>query len=165
MRVVSVLHAWLAAGALASAAHAATAPELQPIAHSAQLTLAGTTSAAGLTLQVRPANAAAPVAVTDVSVSFDGVTAPAVRQADGSWLAPLPHAPSGSSGQLDVFVVHDGIREILSGPLPPAAGMSGPGGASASPGTAGSGRKQLAWWVLNIAIVLIAVIAISRRLS
>ena len=26
-------------------------------------------------------------------------------------------------------------------------------------------HKQLAWWILNIAIVLIAAIAISRRLS
>jgi len=28
-----------------------------------------------------------------------------------------------------------------------------------------SGRKQLFWWILNIAIVLIAAIAISRRTS
>jgi hypothetical protein len=26
-------------------------------------------------------------------------------------------------------------------------------------------HKQLAWWILNIAIVLIAAIAISRRMS
>jgi hypothetical protein len=28
-----------------------------------------------------------------------------------------------------------------------------------------SSRKQLLWWVLNIAVVLIAAIAISRRMS
>jgi len=58
-------------------------------------------------------------------------------------------------------VAHDGIREVLDGTVAAAA---------AAPAAAGGGgllrdHKQLAWWILNIAIVLIAVMAISRRMS
>jgi hypothetical protein len=166
MAVVSGRHAWLAACALACAAHVSSASPLQLIAHSAQLTLEGSTSPAGLTLQLRPADAATPLTVTEVSVAVAGVTERAVRQADGSWLAPLPSARVPSGGKVDVFVVHDGIREVLSGPLPAtASGTPVAGGASRPSGRSGAGGKQLAWWVLNIAIVLIAVLAISRRMS
>ena len=106
----------------------------------------------------------APLVVTELSASLDGVPTPATPQADGSWRVPLPAA---WRGRLDVFVLHDGIREVLSGSLP-APGAIG-SGASKSDAAAPPARrhdyKQLAWWVLNIAVVLIAVIAISRRMS
>ena len=119
---------------------------------------------AGLALRLRATVAGAALSVTDVSVSLDGVSAPARRQADGSWFVPLPPAPVARDGKLDVFVLHDGIREVLSGRIaPPPAGSADSGRGS------GSGvlreHKQLAWWILNIAIVLIAAIAISRRMS
>ena len=69
-----------------------------------------------------------------------------------------------SGKTLEVSVGHDGIHEVLSGRLA-AAGAPGPATSGAA-GASGSGRqKQLAWWILNIVIVLIAVIAISRRMS
>jgi hypothetical protein len=58
---------------------------------------------------------------------------------------------------LDIVVGHDGIRELLSGKI------------SAADTSATSNilrdHKQIAWWILNIAIVLIAAIALSRRMS
>ena len=145
---------------------ALAAARFLPIAQSAQLTLEGSTAPAGLTLRLRATVPGAAVSVTDVSVSLDGVSTPARRQADGSWLVPLRPARTARDGKLDVLVVHDGIREVLSSRIaPPPAGSSGSDSGSGS----GSGmlreHKQLAWWILNIAIVLIAAIAISRRMS
>jgi hypothetical protein len=154
--------AWLAAGALGCAAAALQAAEFLPIAQSAQLALQGSATPAGLTLRIGPTITAAAVSVTDLSVSLDGVSEPAMRQADGSWFVPLPATRTARGGKLEVFVLHDGIREVLSGRIVlPAAGSAGGGGA------AGVLRdhKQMAWWILNIAIVLIAAIAISRRMS
>ena len=62
-----------------------------------------------------------------------------------------------------MLFTHDGIREVLSGTLPPTA----TGGAAANAGRTGvlGAHKQLAWWILNITVVLIAALAISRRAS
>jgi hypothetical protein len=158
---VSSFSAWLAAGALAGAAAAAATPaQFLPIAQSAQLALEGRAAPAGVTLRLRATVPGAAVSVTDVSVSLDGLSATARRQADGSWFVPLAPARLARGGKLDVFVLHDGIREVLSGTLPaPPAGSSGSG-----KGVLGQ-HKQLAWWILNIAVVLVAAIAISRRMS
>ncbi len=73
-----------------------------------------------------------------------------------------PQPPASGAHRLEVMVAHDGIREVLDGTVATAA--------AAAPVAAGGrgllrDHKQLAWWILNIAIVLIAVIAISRRMS
>ena len=115
---------------------------------------------AGLALRLRATVPGAALSVTDVSVSLDGVSTPARRQADGSWFVPLPSSRTARDGKLDVFVLHDGIREVLSGRIaPPPAGSAGSGSSVLRE------HKQLAWWILNIVIVLIAAIAISRRMS
>jgi hypothetical protein len=158
---VSKLAASLTLGLLACGGqtHAAAPPE--PIARSALLTLQGSAGAGGVTLWVRPAVSGAAPSVSAVSVSLEGRSASAVRQADGSWFAAL-RGPLPAGGKLEVFVTHDGIREVLSGtiPAPPPA----------APGASGvrallHGHKQITWWILNIGIVLIAAIAISRRMS
>jgi hypothetical protein len=168
MPIVCNFSAWLARSALMCAAATLQAATLQaaeqfaPLAQSAQLTLEGGATPAGLTLRIHAATAAAPVSVTEVSVSIDGASAPAVRQADGSWFVPLPAARTARGGKLEVFVRHDGIREVLSGTIAlPAAGSAREGGA----GAVLRDHKQMAWWILNIAVVLIAAIAISRRMS
>jgi hypothetical protein len=54
-------------------------------------------------------------------------------------------------------VAHDGIREILTGKVTlPKVG---------STLDLWRDHKQMAWWVLNIGVVLIAVMAFSRRQS
>ena len=66
---------------------------------------------------------------------------------------------SAGEHHLSVTVAHDGIHELLEGKFTPAAvpaaGIVGLGG----------NHKQLLWWILNIGIVLVAAIAISRRMS
>ncbi len=158
------LYGLAATVALAAGAAAADTPTLT-ITPSAQVTLAGSATPAGLTLRARPTSAG-PLSISAMSITLDGASAPATRQGDGSWYAPLPPptAPGKGApapGKLEILVVHDGIREVLNGTL-----HSAPVGATAP---AGGGllhdHKQLSWWILNIAIVLIAAIAISRRTS
>ena len=173
MRAVSGLNLWLAAGALACsllvcspqpyASDSAAAP-LTPIAHSALVTLEAGPTAAGLVLRLRHTADQTPLSVTDLTVSVDGKSQRATRRADGSWFVPLSNAAMPED-QLEVVVAHDGVREVLSGRITVAG--AGTNGARSASGVASVLRdhKQLAWWILNITIVLIAAIAISRRLS
>jgi hypothetical protein len=115
---------------------------------------------AGLVLRVGHGGDAAPLTVSELSVAFGGQSFRAAPRADGSWLAALPPAALQPGAALDVVIAHDGVREILSGRL--ARPAAAPAGAAAG---LLRDHRQLAWWVLNIAIVLIAALAISRRLS
>ena len=171
MRAVSGLK-WLVAGVVACSAlacgpqlHASdsTAVPLTPVAHSALVTLEAGPAAAGLVLGLRHTADQTPLSVTDLTVSVDGRSELAMRREDGSWFVPLSDAITDD--QLEVVVAHDGVREILSGRITIPAARTG--GARNASGTASVLRdhKQMAWWILNIAIVLIAAIAISRRLS
>lgn len=138
------------------------APALQPLAHSSLLRLEGASTAAGLTLRVRPTDAAAPVAISEFSVLLDGKSVPAAPRPDGTWFvsrAPGVAAPA----QLEVTVTHDGIRELLTARLAPAD--SGAAAAPAAGAGASGVHKQIVWWILNVLIVLVAAIAISRRTS
>jgi hypothetical protein len=171
MQAVSGLK-WLAAGVLACSAlacgpqlHASdsAAVPLTPVAHSALVTLEAGPAAAGLVLRLRHTADQTPLSVTDLTVSVDGRSQLAMRREDGSWFVPLSEAIPDD--QLEVVVAHDGIREILSGRVTvPGAGT----GSARNAGGAASvlrDHKQMAWWILNITIVLIAAIAISRRMS
>jgi hypothetical protein len=170
MQAVSGLN-WLAAGVLACSAlacgpqlHASdsTAAPLTPVAHSVLVTLEAGPAAAGLVLRLRHTADQTLLSVTDLTVSLDGRSELAMRREDGSWFVPLSDAITDA--QLEVVVAHDGIREILSGriTIPGARGSARNAGGTAS---VLRDHKQMAWWILNIAIVLIAAIAISRRLS
>jgi hypothetical protein len=183
MRGVSGLRLWLVAMALAGAslpcagevraADSGSVP-LTAVARSALVSLEADAAPAGLTLRLRRAADQTPLPATGLAVSVAGRAAPATARADGSWFAPLAAAVGAGDG-LEVVVTHDGIREVLSarflapGTTPAGAGASGPSspGAVSSRGAASLWRdhKQMAWWVLNIAVVLIAAIAISRRMS
>ena len=57
---------------------------------------------------------------------------------------------------LDITVAHDGIREILTGKVALPKSVFGSGMLDSS-------HKQMLWWVLNIGIVLVAVLAFSNR--
>jgi hypothetical protein len=137
------------------------APPLTALAHSALVTLDGAATPGGLILRVRHSAAGAPLAVTELSVSLEGRAQVAVRRADGSWFVAVAPAAWRPNSALEVIVAHDGVREILDahiGPPQPAAPARGAADLLHD-------HKQLAWWILNITIVLIAVIAISRRMS
>lgn len=146
--------------ALTSPLHAAGPPA--PIAHSALVTLEGAPTATGLTLRVRPRSAAGPLNISEIAVTLDGRAQTVTARADGGFDVALTPAARAGAGQLEVTVAHDGIREVLSGHLAPGAGGTA---APAGSGAGSASRKQLWWWALNIAIVLIGAIAISRRMS
>jgi len=165
MARVSLMRAWLTTALLvcsaAAAAQTAAAP-LQPLARSALLAVEAGPVAGGLALRVQHSAEHTPLAVSDVAVSIDGKTAPASARADGSWFVPRPAGANDAAKTIEVTVGHDGIHEVLSGRLAPAAAARAAGGSST---LASSTHSQLAWWVLNIAVVLVAAIAISRRMS
>jgi hypothetical protein len=158
------LSAALAACALGAALAQPAPPQLPPLAHSALLAVDAAPGAAGLTLRVRRVTDKTPLVVNDLAVTIDGRSEPATARADGSWFVPRPAGAQDGGKTIDVTVGHDGIHEVLSGRLGASAAPSG-AATSGSSSVMSSSRKQLLWWILNIAIVLIAAIAISRRMS
>jgi hypothetical protein len=140
------------------------APLLAPLAHSALLAVDAAPAAGGLVLRVRRVAGETPLPVSDVAVTIDGRSEPAALRADGTWFVPRPAGAKDAGKTLEVTVGHDDIHEVLSGRLAAAAGAPGPASSGAASASSSS-HKQLAWWILNIVIVLIAAIAISRRMS
>jgi hypothetical protein len=138
-------------------------PILMPLAHSALVTLEGATLADGaLLLRVRANPGAAAVTVSDVSVAIDGKDVSVTARADGSWRVSVPAHPGAPDSTLDVTVTHDGIRELLRAKIAPPAAAQAP---AAATGGASGVHRQIVWRILNIAIVLIAALALSRRRS
>jgi hypothetical protein len=142
-------------------------PILMPLAHSALITLEGATLTDGaLLLRVRANPGAAAVTASDISVAIDGKDVPVTARADGSWRVSVPSHPGADDRTLDVTVTHDGIRELLRAKIAPPAAAAAQTPAAASGGGGASGvHRQIVWWILNIAIVLIAALALSRRRS
>jgi hypothetical protein len=133
-----------------------------PLAHSAQVSVdAAALAPETLTLRVRHTADQSPPAAVQVEVRAQGRNLPVTANSDGTWSVALKQLGGKPPGKLDLLIGHDGIRELLSGTLAPPAPVTAINGAA---GRLGS-HKQLAWWILNIAIVLIAAIAISRRMS
>jgi hypothetical protein len=153
----------LAACVLGATVAQPAAPSPAPLARSTLLVVDVAPTAGGLALRVRRAADQTPLVVNQLTVTIDGRSEPATARPDGSWFVPRPAEAKDGGKTIDIIVGHDGIREVLSGRLAAVAGV--PAAAAGSAGAMSSGRKQLLWWVLNIAIVVIAVIAISRRMS
>jgi hypothetical protein len=126
-----------------------------PIAHSALLTVDATPTDDSLELQIRRVNDKSVVSSEDVTVTVDGKNESLTRGSSGSYQLPIADFRGEGAREVDIVVAHDGIREILSGKvtLPQAS----------SAGSLFRDHKQIAWWILNIVIVLIAALAISRR--
>jgi len=135
------------------------APAAQPgtmiVARSALLTLTATPADDSLALQVtRLSNHRLVTGPGNVTARVDGRPVPLTAEASGAYLLPLSGIDSGSHS-LRVVVSHDGIRELLTGNV----SVPRHGGLLESL----EGHGMSAWWVLNIAVVLIAVLVISRR--
>ncbi len=143
-------------------AQAQAQPPYQPLAHSALISVDAAAPAPDtLTLRIRHTADQTPVTPAQLAVTTQGRSLPATPNPDGTWSVALKDLRGKPAGKLDLVIGHDGIRELLSGTVAaPAAGTA----TTTAPGLLGS-HKQLAWWILNIAIVLIAAIAISRRMS
>jgi cobalt-zinc-cadmium efflux system membrane fusion protein len=164
---VARLPACIAAAVLASAA---AAPAYVPVAHSALITVEGAATARTLLLRVRRAQDQQPLAGAELSVTIDGRSVEGSARPDGSWAGTLPPLTPASPGRLGIVVAHDGLHEVLEGAIPrTSAPPAAPDGAGAPGGGAGFlstlMHKQASWWILNVLIVLIGVIAVSRRMS
>lgn len=161
MKTLSRLFLWMVAAALAAVAalpaRAAEppAPPAIPVAHSALLTIDATPTDDGLALHIKHAGNQIPIDGRDVTVSVDGKDQTLTPAPEGTFLLATKDLSGDGERQLDITVAHDGIREILSGKvtLPKVGGAT----------DLWTNHKQMAWWILNIAIVLIAVLAFSRR--
>jgi len=125
------------------------------IARSALLTVTVTPSDHALALRVlRLADHHLIVGTGKVTATLDGHALPMTAQPNGVYLAST-RDQSGGAHTLDVVVSHDGIRELLTGTV------ALPSRTSTLDFLQSHGMS--AWWVLNIAVVLIAVLVISRR--
>ncbi|HYX73818.1 MAG TPA: hypothetical protein VE819_03970 [Steroidobacteraceae bacterium] len=151
--------------ALTAALAQPAAPALAPLAHSALLTVDAAPRAGGLALRVRRASGEAPLVVNELAVRIDNKSEPATANPDGSWFVPRPATAVDAGKTIEVTVGHDGVHEVLSGRLAPAAGTGSGAPGSGTASVISSSHKQIFWWILNIAIVAIAAIAISRRTS
>ncbi len=129
-------------------------PGTTVVAHSALLTLTATPSDGALALRVtRVSDHRLITGAGNVTATLDGHPMPLAAEPDGSYL--LSPGGGGGAQTLHVVVSHDGIRELLSGTV------SVPRHGSVLDSLQGHGMA--AWWVLNIAVVLVAVLVISRR--
>lgn len=157
----------MTAGALACVAPAlAGSPPgaaFAPVAHSALVTVEGVVTSDTLVLRALRAADRQPLAGAELSVSVDGRGVAVTPRPEGTWGVPLKDLSTKPPGKLSIVVAHDGLREVLEGQLP----GSGPAPAPSQSGSAASTliHKQMAWWVLNVVIVLIGVIAVARRMS
>jgi len=163
---VLILATFGGAGVVAVEARAESAPPAQPgaagspdpaglsIAHSALLAVDGSSDDGKLNLHIRRVKDQSLVSGDDVTVTVDGKSEPITRAGEAYQIAAAS-VQGGSAHDIEILVGHDGIREVLSGKV------SLPETSSA--GSLLRDHKQVAWWILNIVIVLIAAIAISRR--
>jgi hypothetical protein len=165
------LLAWVASAAAQTprAAPSAAGPVFAPVAHSALVAVEGAQSERTLLLRVRRVSDQQLLEGAALSVTLDGAGASVTQRPGGTWAVPLPEKPQ-TPGKLEIVVAHDGVREVLDGQLPVVSAARAATAAPA-PATGLSGQlsalihKQGSWWVLNILIVLIGVIAVSRRMS
>ncbi|MGH8287863.1 MAG: hypothetical protein ACREV7_02385 [Steroidobacteraceae bacterium] len=128
------------------------------LARSAQLTLTATPTDDALALRIaRVSGQRLIVGPGQVTATLDGRRVPLGAEPNGAWLLSL-HGQRGGAHSLSVVVTHDGIRELLSGTV-----TAPPHRSDRSALDFFQSHGMFAWWVLNIAVVLIAVLVISRH--
>lgn len=126
------------------------------IAHSALLDVEATAKDDVLQISVRRVNDKSLVGTDDITVAIDGKNEPVTREKGTIYELAINDLRGDGVKDVDVTVAHDGIKEIVSGKV-----------SVAEPAATSLWRdhKQVAWWVLNIAIVVVAALAFSRRKS
>ncbi len=128
------------------------------IARSSQVIVDGQPADDVLLLRIRHTADQSIADTKDLTVSVDGKAQAVKLRPDASYSIPMDDLQGSGLRVVEVTVTHDGLREILTGKIPaidtrPAAvGLLGD-------------HKQLAWWVLNVVILLIGVMALSRKKS
>jgi len=135
---------------------AAPVPRID-IAHSSLLLADATVAEDTLFLRLRNAKSQVVIQTNDLTFNVDGKPQPTKAQADGTYAIPLDALKGTGERNVEIIVGHEGIREILANKIPAID-------AKAS-GLSLGGHNQLAWWILNIGVVLVGVVALSRKKS
>jgi hypothetical protein len=125
------------------------------IAHSALLSVAATPTADSLRLSIRRVGDKSLISSDDVTVTVDGRNESVTRENGGGYEVPINDLRGAGARDVEIIVAHDGIREILTGKVTLIE--------AASTDSLWRDHKQVAWWILNIVIVLVAALALSRR--
>jgi hypothetical protein len=89
-----------------------------------------------------------------LTATLGGRPAAVTARPDGTYLIST-HGVAAGAQPLTLIVRHDGIHELLSGTVTLPKSSIGLDSLE--------GHGMAAWWVLNVAVILIAVIAIARR--
>jgi hypothetical protein len=126
-----------------------------PIAHSALLTVEATATADALQLSIRRVSDKSLVNSDDITVAVDGRNQSVTQEKGSVYEVPINDLRGDGTRDVHVTVAHDGIREIVSGKVSMAE--------ASSASSLFRDHKQVAWWILNIVIVLVAAMAFSRR--
>jgi hypothetical protein len=125
------------------------------VARSALLKLTAAPVDGSLVLRVtRRANQQLVTGAGNVTATLGGHRVALAAQPNGSYLLPL-HGSDAGRQPLRVIVAHDGIRELLTGTVIVPHRVSFLDSLQ--------GHGMTAWWVLNVAVILIAVLVISRH--
>jgi hypothetical protein len=124
------------------------------IAHSALLDVEATVKADVLQISIRRVADKSLINSDDIAVAIDGKNEPVTHERPTIYEVAANDLRGDGVKDIDITVAHDGIREILSGKVSMAEAPS-----SSLLGD----HKQVAWWVLNIVIVVIAVSIFSRK--
>lgn len=153
-----------ACSALALVFGSAAAEPLKPVAlavnvpavigHSALLDVEATAKADVLQISLRRVADKSLVNTDDITVTVDGKNEPVSHESGTVYELAVNDLRGDGVKDLDITVGHDGIREILSGKVSLA---------EPSAGSLLRDHKQVAWWVLNIVIVMVAAMAFSRK--
>jgi hypothetical protein len=125
------------------------------IAHSALVSVEGTVTGNALQLRIRRASDKSLLGGDDVTVAIDGRSQSVTHEKGGVYEVPINDMRGDGARDVDVTVAHDGIREIVSGKVSMVE--------ASSAGSILRDHKQVAWWILNIVIVLVAAMAFSSR--
>jgi hypothetical protein len=161
-RPLAAIAITLLIGMGAARAQAPADARFTPFAHSTLVSVdAARLAPDTLALRIRYTGGQPVAAPVEVAVTAQGRNLPVTANTDGTWSVALKDLDGKPAGRLDLVIGHDGIHELLSGTAAAPAAATAPATATGLLGN----HKQLAWWILNIAIVLIAAIAISRRMS
>lgn len=131
-------------------------PPVIPVAHSALIAIDATRNGDALELHIKHAANQIPIDGQNVVVSVDGKNQSVTPEPEGTFSLSTKDWAGDGERQLDIIVGHDGIREILTGKITvPKAGSNAT--------DLLHDHQQMAWWILNVGVILIAVMAFSRR--
>jgi hypothetical protein len=127
------------------------------VAHSALLTVEGTVTADALQISIRRVSDKSLINTDDVTIAVDGKNQSVTRERGTVYEVPINDLRGDGVRDVDVTVAHDGIREIVSGKISVVE--------ASSTQSLLRDHKQVAWWILNIVIILAAAWAFSNRKS